>query len=94
MPTRSGARHRYASDRCGMTFRHRYDEVGLPCRNTTGAPLPVSTYVMLVPSTPTLRRGWGSATEGGIVAWVWDITHFLSGAGLRPVSAWTCRDLA
>jgi DNA-binding MarR family transcriptional regulator len=34
MPIRSGARQRARSATCGITLRHRYDEVGLPCRNT------------------------------------------------------------
>src|SRR5262245_11571815 len=75
MPIKSGARQRYLSARYGITLRHRYDEVGLPCRKTMGAPLPVSTYAMLVPSTLTVRRGCRSATVVAIVAWVRDMTH-------------------
>jgi hypothetical protein len=32
MPMWSGAMQRPSGCRCGMTLRHRYDEVGLPCR--------------------------------------------------------------
>ena len=39
---------------CGMTLRHRYDEVGLPCWNTMGSPSPISTYAMRRPSASTV----------------------------------------
>src|SRR5215212_11588059 len=51
MPTRSGARQRPRSDTCGMMLRHRYDEVGLPCRMTIGSPSPDSTWWIVVSST-------------------------------------------
>ena len=43
MPMRSGAMQRPNDARCGMTLRHRYDDVGLPCRKTMGLPAPTST---------------------------------------------------
>jgi len=47
MPIRSGARQRVLPATCGITLRHRYDEAGLPCRNTTGsAPGPESVYAI------------------------------------------------
>src|SRR5262245_56603578 len=39
MPIRSGAMQRPRGCRCGNTFRHRYDEVGLPCSSTDGIAL-------------------------------------------------------
>jgi len=66
MPTRSGARQRPSAARCGITLRQRYDDVGLPWRNTIGSPVPVSTYASSVSSTRTRRRGWGSAAVIGI----------------------------
>jgi hypothetical protein len=35
-----------------IMFRHRYDGVGLPCRNTMGSPTPTSTWA-IAPSTST-----------------------------------------
>src|SRR5260370_636784 len=46
-----------------MIFRHRYDEVGLPWRKTTGSPLPVSTYDIEVLRSSSFLRGCGSAAE-------------------------------
>src|SRR6266446_1631240 len=63
IPIRSGATHRASGATCGMILRHRYDEVGLPCRNTTGSPLPVSAYDIEVPSSSTFLRGCGSVAE-------------------------------
>jgi len=53
MPIRSGAMQRPSRSRCGNTLRQRYDEVGLPCSSTMGAPLPTSTYAI---SRPRTRR--------------------------------------
>src|SRR6266404_3399857 len=63
IPIRSGAMHRASGATCGIILRHRYDEVGLPCRKTTGSPLPVSAYDIEVPSSSTFLRGCGSAAE-------------------------------
>ncbi|GLY39625.1 hypothetical protein Amsp01_056490 [Amycolatopsis sp. NBRC 101858] len=41
MPIRSGAKRRPGTE--GITLRHKYDDVGFPCKNTTGAPAPDST---------------------------------------------------
>jgi hypothetical protein len=41
IPIRSGASSRLRPTR-GMTLRHRCEEAGLPCRKTSGAPLPES----------------------------------------------------
>ena len=41
MPMRSGATSRPGPTR-GRTSRHRWDELGLPCRKTNGVPLPDS----------------------------------------------------
>src|SRR5687768_17163719 len=60
---RSGARQCPWPATCGMTLRHRYDDVGLPCRNTTGSPCPTSTYAISLSSTFTRRRSYGSAAE-------------------------------
>ena len=51
MPMRSGAKRRKLVESGLMMFRHRYDEVGLPCRNTMGAPEPTSTCAMTAPFT-------------------------------------------
>src|ERR1019366_6341884 len=63
IPIRSGARHRALALRCGMMLRHKYDEVGLPCRKTIGSPALVSTQAISVPSTATRFRGCGSLGE-------------------------------
>ncbi|SVA86575.1 uncharacterized protein METZ01_LOCUS139429 [marine metagenome] len=34
--------HRPAVSKYGVIFRQRYEEVGLPCRNTIGSPEPFS----------------------------------------------------
>src|SRR5580700_9091679 len=60
---RSGATHRACGERYGMTLRHRYDEVGLPCRKTTGSPEPVSAYEIQVLMSSSFLRGCGSAEE-------------------------------
>src|SRR5260370_21401223 len=46
-----------------MILRARYDEVGLPWRETTGSPLPVSTYDIEVLRSSSFLRGCGSAAE-------------------------------
>src|SRR5215469_7598792 len=51
MPIRSGAMQRPRCCKCGKTLRHRYDEVGLPCRKTIGSPSPTSTYAISLPRT-------------------------------------------
>src|SRR5215472_16141997 len=53
MPIRSGAIQRPSGCRCGNTLRQRYDDVGLPWRNTIGSPCPTSTYAM---SLSKIRR--------------------------------------
>src|SRR3990170_3778931 len=68
MPTRSGARQRPSPATCGITLRQRYDDVGLPWRNTIGSPAPVSTYASSLSSSATRRRGCGSTAEMGIGA--------------------------
>ena len=42
--------------RCGMTLRHRYDDVGLPCRNTMGSPAP-GLHITLDAEVRRLRCG-------------------------------------
>ena len=63
IPMRSGARHRACGARCGMTLRHRYDEVGLPCSKTIGSPEPASAYEIQVLISSSFLRGCGSVVE-------------------------------
>src|ERR1700722_13348039 len=65
---RSGATHRACGARYGTMLRHKYDEVGLPCRKTTGSPAPVSAYEIQVPMSSSFLRGCGSAAE--ICVWL------------------------
>src|SRR4051812_27333824 len=44
MPIRSGASRRPGPPTADMTCRHPYDDVGLPCRKTIGAPAPTSRW--------------------------------------------------
>jgi len=46
-----------------MTFRHTYEEVGFPCRNTMGGPSPVSRYEMKVSSTGISRTTSRGVTD-------------------------------
>src|SRR5262245_24535156 len=70
MPIRSGARQRACPARWGRTLRHTREDVGLPCRKTTGgpaaAPAPASRYVMKESST-AIRRTLASWGEEGVV---------------------------
>src|SRR5688500_10615069 len=68
MPMRSGARQRPEASRCGITLRHRYDDVGLPCRKTMGRPTPISTNAMWLSRTGSRRRSYRSAAEMGVLA--------------------------
>src|SRR6266498_3838595 len=62
-PTRSGATQRKPASRTGgITLRHRNDQVGSPCRNTTGAPSPSSTCARRSP--PTSRYLAGRSNSG------------------------------
>src|SRR5437899_994103 len=71
MPMRSGARQRPAPSSRAMTLRHRYDDVGLPCRNTIGSPTPTSTQAMWLSSTRSRRRSYQSAAEmAWLICWV------------------------
>ena len=63
MPMWSGAMQRPSGCRCGMTFRHRYDEVGLPCSSTMGSPSPTSTYAISRPRTCRRCFWYGNAAE-------------------------------
>ena len=63
MPMWSGAMQRPSGCRCGMTFRHRYDEVGLPCSSTMGSPSPTSTYAISLPRTCRRCFWYGNAAE-------------------------------
>jgi hypothetical protein len=49
--------------RCGITLRHRYDEVGLPCSSTIGSPSPTSTYAISRPRTRRRCFLYGNAPE-------------------------------
>src|SRR5262249_39863759 len=63
MPIRSGAMQRPRACRCGNTLRPRYDEVGLPCSSTMGAPFPTPPYAIALPR-PRRRCFWyGNAVE-------------------------------
>src|SRR3954469_20532269 len=46
MPIRSGARQRARTATSGSTSRQTRDDSGLPCKNTTGEPVPSSVKVM------------------------------------------------
>src|SRR4051794_39587859 len=63
MPIRSGAMQRPSGCRCGNTLRQRYDEVGLPCSSTMGAPSPTSTYAISRPRTRRRCFWYGNAAE-------------------------------
>src|ERR1017187_1954927 len=54
-PIRAGAMHRADGATRGMTARQRNEDVGFPCRNSIGAPSPVSTYDMCEPRSSIER---------------------------------------
>src|SRR5207248_9201972 len=49
--------------RCGSTLRQRYDEVGLPCNSTMGAPCPTCRYAISRPRTRRRCFWYGNAAE-------------------------------
>ena len=69
-------------ERC-MMFRHRYDEVGLPCRNTMGAPEPTSTYAMAAPFTCV--RVLGRAADVDTDMWISSLQRGERSKGLGQV---------
>ena len=72
MPIRSGAMQRPGDCRCGNTLRQRYDDVGLPCRNTMGSPCPTSTNAISRSRTRRRCFWYGRVAEMGAVRGVYD----------------------
>ena len=76
--------HRAVADRWGITLRHRYDEVGLPCRNTTGSPAPTSWKASCLPSTSTKDFDSGVVVTGSGLALMSPILPNVQPIGSAP----------